>query len=66
MNKKDNLIKELYQLKQEHKDLDEILMQLQDKQTVNLLQVQRLKKRKLFLKDRIIILSNKIEPDIIA
>ena len=66
MNKKDNLIKELYQLKQEHKDLDEILMQLQDKQTVNLLQVQRLKKRKLFLKDKIIILSNKIEPDIIA
>jgi|TARA_B110000438_G_scaffold269973_1_gene286781 hypothetical protein len=66
MNKKDNLIKELYQLKQEHKDLDEILMQLQNNQTVNLLQVQRLKKRKLFLKDRIIILSNKIEPDIIA
>tara|TARA_B110000196_G_C20952227_1_gene569856 strand:+ start:63 stop:263 length:201 start_codon:yes stop_codon:yes gene_type:complete len=66
MNNKDNLIKKLYQLKQEHKDLDEILMQLQDKQTVNLLQVQRLKKRKLFLKDKIIILSNKIEPDIIA
>lgn len=66
MNKKDNLIKELYQLKQEHKDLDEILMQLQNNQTVNLLQVQRLKKRKLFLKDKIIILSNKIEPDIIA
>ena len=66
MNKKDNLIKELYQLKQEHKDLDEILMQLQNNQTVNLLQVQRLKKRKLFLKDRIIILSNKIQPDIIA
>ena len=66
MNKKDDLIKELYQLKQEHKDLDEILMQLQNNQTVNLLQVQRLKKRKLFLKDRIISLSNKIEPDIIA
>tara|TARA_B110000263_G_C14837870_1_gene298351 strand:+ start:26 stop:226 length:201 start_codon:yes stop_codon:yes gene_type:complete len=66
MNNKNNLIKKLYQLKQEHKDLDEILMQLQDKQTVNLLQVQRLKKRKLFLKDKIIILSNKIEPDIIA
>jgi hypothetical protein len=66
MDNKDNLIKELYQLKQEHKDLDEILIQLQEKQTVNLLQVQRLKKRKLFLKDKIIILANKIEPDIIA
>jgi len=66
MNEKNELINKLHKLKQEHRDLDEILIQLQEKKTVNLLQIQRLKKRKLILKDRITILHNKIEPDIIA
>ena len=61
-----SLIKQLKELEQEHRDLDEILIQLQEKQTVDLLQIQRLKKRKLLLKDKIIYLKNKIEPDIIA
>ena len=56
----------LKQLEEEHRDLDEILIRLQEKQTVDLLQIQRLKKRKLILKDKIIDLKNKIEPDIIA
>ena len=60
------LINQLKELEQEHRDLDEILIRLQEKQTVDLLQIQRLKKRKLILKDRIIYLKNKIEPDIIA
>ena len=60
------LINQLKELEQEHRDLDEILIRLQEKQTVNLLQIQRLKKRKLILKDKIIYLKNKIEPDIIA
>ena len=59
-------IKQLKELEQEHRDLDEILIRLQEKQTVDLLQIQRLKKRKLILKDKIIYLKNKIEPDIIA
>ena len=50
----------------EHQDLDQILIQLQDMQTVDFLQIKRLKKRKLILKDRIIDLKNKLEPDIIA
>ena len=54
------------QLQEEHRDLDEVLIELQEKQTVNLLQIQRIKKRKLLLKDKIIYLKNKIEPDIIA
>ena len=66
MNEKNELINKLHKLKQEHRDLDEILIQLQEKKTVDLLQIQRLKKRKLILKDRITILRNKIEPDIIA
>ena len=60
------LIDQLKELEQEHRDLDEILTQLQEKQTVDFQQIQRLKKRKLILKDKIIFLKNKIEPDIIA
>ena len=59
-------INQLKELEQEHRDLDEILIRLQEKQTVDLLQIQRLKKRKLILKDKIIYLKNKLEPDIIA
>ena len=66
MNEKNELLNELHRLEQEHRDLDEVLIQLQEKQTVNLLQIQRLKKRKLILKDKITFLRNKIEPDIIA
>ncbi len=51
---------------QEHRDLDQILIQLQEKHTVDFLQIQRIKKRKLILKDKIIDLKNKLEPDIIA
>ena len=66
MNEKNDLLNKLHRLKQEHRDLDEILIQLQEKHTVNLSQIQRLKKRKLILKDKITYLRNKIEPDIIA
>ena len=62
----DQLIQQLKEYEQEHRDLDQILIQLQDKHTVDFLQIQRLKKRKLVLKDKIIDLRNKLEPDIIA
>ena len=65
-DKKKELIAQLLILEQEHRDLDEILIQLQDKHTINFLQIQRLKKRILILKDKIIILRDKLEPDIIA
>ena len=66
MNEKNDLLNKLHRLEQEHRDLDEVLIQLQEKKTVNFSQIQRLKKRKLILKDRITFLRNKIEPDIIA
>jgi len=66
MNDSNKLIKTLKNFEQEHRDLDEILIQLQEKKTVDFLQIQRLKKRKLVLKDKIIDIKNKIEPDIIA
>ena len=66
MNEKNEVLNKLHRLEQEHRDLDEVLIQLQEKKTVNLSQIQRLKKRKLILKDKITFLRNKIEPDIIA
>ena len=66
MTTNDELIKKLKEYQQEHRDLDQILIQLQEKHTVDFLQIQRIKKRKLNLKDKIINLKNKLEPDIIA
>ena len=66
MTQTDQLMQKLKEYEQEHGDLDQILIQLQDKHTVDFLQIQRLKKRKLALKDKIIDLRNKLEPDIIA
>ena len=60
------LIDQLHILEQEHRDLDEVIFEIQEKKTINLLQIQRLKKRKLLLKDKIENLRDKIEPDIIA
>ena len=58
MNETEQLVNKLKEYEQEHRDLDQILIQLQEKQTVDFLQIQRLKKRKLILKDKIIILKN--------
>ena len=60
------LIEKLKEFEQEHSDLDQILIQLQEKHTVDFLQIQRLKKRKLVLKDKITQIKNEIEPDSIA
>ena len=60
------LLERLKEFEQEHSDLDQILIQLQEKQTVDFLQIQRLKKRKLVLKDKIIQIKNELEPDSIA
>ena len=60
------LIEKLKEYEQEHSDLDQILIQLLEKHTVDFLQIQRLKKRKLVLKDRIVHLKNELEPDSIA
>ncbi len=66
MEDKNKLFEALKNFEQEHRDLDEILIELQEKSTVDFLQIQRLKKRKLILKDKIIEIKNKLEPDIIA
>ena len=63
---KQELINQLSVLEQEHRDLDDVIHRLQEEKTINLLQMQRLKKRKLLLKDKITNIKDKIEPDIIA
>ena len=66
MNENSKLLEKLKEYEQEHSDLDQILIQLQEKHTVDFLQIQRVKKRKLVLKDRIAHLRNDLEPDSIA
>lgn len=57
---------ELLRLQQEHRDLDAAIVALQQAPAPDLLQLQRLKKRKLLLRDRISFLEDEITPDIIA
>ena len=66
MNNNSKLLDKLKEYEQEHSDLDQILIQLQEKHTVDFLQIQRLKKRKLVLKDRIAYIKNELVPDSIA
>lgn len=49
-----------------HRDLDDVIARLAENQPVDQLQMQRLKKRKLALKDKIIKLKAILIPDIIA
>src|SRR4029079_5532765 len=57
---------QLAQLRQEHRDLDVAIEALHNTPGSDVLQVQRLKKRKLHLRDRIIQIEDQITPDIIA
>ena len=50
----------------EHEDLKDAIERLNEKVTFDQIKLQRLKKRKLFLKDEISNLKSKILPDIIA
>jgi hypothetical protein len=60
------LQEKLEQLRSEHRDLDDIIERLQSEQPVDLVQIQRLKKRKLVLKDMIQKIESELLPDIIA
>jgi hypothetical protein len=60
------LRQQLARVQQEHRDLDAAISALQHSPGSDLLQVQRLKKRKLYLRDRISHLEDQLTPDIIA
>ncbi len=57
---------ELLQLRQDHRDLDMAIEAVQNKPRLDTLQVRRLKKKKLHLRDRIAALEDLLTPDIIA
>jgi hypothetical protein len=56
----------LFELKQEHRDLDDVINRLLLSADVEELQIKRFKKRKLKLKDAISQLENTLIPDILA
>jgi hypothetical protein len=56
----------LAELRSEHRDLDDVIARVQESQPFDQLQLQRLKKRKLMLKDQIQRLRTRLIPDIIA
>jgi hypothetical protein len=56
----------LARLNSEHRDLDDVIAQITDGGSFDQLQIQRLKKRKLMLKDQILQLESELLPDIIA
>jgi hypothetical protein len=57
---------EFARLQQEHRDLDAAIAALQESPGADVIQVQRLKKRKLQLRDRITFIEDQLTPDIIA
>ncbi|ACL57063.1 protein of unknown function DUF465 [Methylobacterium nodulans ORS 2060] len=57
---------ELARLREEHRDLDDAIEALMQLAGGDRLQIQRLKKRKLALRDRISFLEDQLTPDIIA
>jgi hypothetical protein len=64
--KRDELMGLLNALKQRHRDLDTAIDSLEQSGTGDQLQLRRLKKEKLALKDRISRIEDQILPDIIA
>lgn len=57
---------ELQRLRQEHGDLDSAILALERMPMIDQIQIMRLKRRKLYLKDRIQYLEDQLTPDIIA
>lgn len=67
MGDEDQIRSELDSLQEEHRTLDSMIESLAvAANNFNQLQIRRLKKRKLWLKDRISHLHSELQPDIIA
>lgn len=62
----ESIRRQLAELQSEHRDLDEVIQRMIEATKVDMLQIQRLKKRKLALKDQIARLESRLLPDIIA
>ena len=62
---RDSLLRKLHELRSEHRDLDTVIARLSEAGT-DQLHLQRLKKRKLLLKDELSWLESRLIPDSIA
>jgi hypothetical protein len=63
---RDSLLRQLHEMRSEHRDLDTVIARLGEHAPVDQLHLQRLKKRKLLLKDEIARLESRLIPDNIA
>lgn len=66
MTEREDLERKLIELRTEHGDLDAAVAALMEQQPYDQLKLQRLKKRKLVLKDQIRQIESALYPDIIA
>ena len=66
MRREEELRHQLEALRSEHRDLDDIITRIGEETPFDQLQIQRLKKRKLGLKDEILKIESELLPDIIA
>lgn len=62
----ETLRQKLAALKSEHRDLDDVIAQIGETAPFDQIQIKRLKKRKLLLKDQITRIESRLLPDIIA
>ena len=66
MDDQESLKRKLELLQEEHRELDVMIESMMRENIVNQLAVQRLKKRKLLIRDQISQIHSKLLPDIIA
>ena len=66
MSEQETLRRKLSEPELEHRDLDDVIARLTERAPYDQLQLQRLKKRKLILKDQMLFIEAKLLPDIIA
>jgi hypothetical protein len=62
----ERLRQKLAELKTEHRDLDDVIARIAETVPFDQIQIKRLKKRKLLLKDQIAQIESELLPDIIA
>ena len=62
----EDILEKIQELRVQHRDLDDAISALIDSGTTNMLQLKRLKKQKLKLRDKIATLEDELLPDIIA
>lgn len=61
-----SLLQRISELQIEHRDLDDAIARLSENPLPDQLRMQRLKKRKLLLKDQLTHLERQLDPDVLA